>query len=280
MLTKKFKDWAINEEIDYSAYYEIEGAFSEIPMIKKWEDYRNQRNHQLSFNKGISAISLTRGYKKDNNPKSMRINFNLPREFIIKVRDLEKNTECHIIPDLIDDRIVINFLFDERLRYYTNDNDVKRKFSDIGKNIEVDVSYNTIHMGDLKNIFTRTIELIIDAIKDANYIFNADIRRFPNLKKIMAEQVDETYQSLVSDLVDGNLDAIANEYKFDDDTVMVMIARAMEEDPSLESAVNDFSDEAKDLWFSNMGGKDLKITSGLSKQIKALKRVKNSLKFI
>ena len=96
----------------------------------------------------------------------------------------------------------------------------------------------------------------------------------------MAEQVDETYQSLISDLVDGNLEVIANEYKFDDDTVMVMIARAMEEDPSLENSVNDFSDEAKDLWFSNMGGRDLKITSSLSKQIKALKRVKNSLKFI
>jgi hypothetical protein len=276
MSTKKFKDWDINEEIDYSAYSELEGAFSEIPMIKKWEEHRNR---QSSFNSGRYTINIMKGYRKDNNPKNMRVNFNLPRVFILKVRDLEKNTECHITPDVIDDKIVINLLFDDKLRDYTNDNDVKRKFSESG-NIEVDVSYNTHHIGDLKKIFTKTVELIIDDIKDANYIFNKDIRRFPNLKKIMAEQVDETYQSLISDLVDGNLEVIANEYKFDDDTVMVMIARAMEEDPSLENSVNDFSDEAKDLWFSNMGGRDLKITSSLSKQIKALKRVKNSLKFI
>lgn len=276
MSTKKFKDWGINEEIDYSAYSEMEGEFSEIPMVKKWEEYRNR---QSSFNSGRYTVNITKGYRKDNNRKNLRINLNLPRVFILKVAELEKNTECHITTDVLSDKIVINLTFDEKLRDYTNDNDVKRKFSESG-NIEVEVFYNTIHMGDLKKIFTRTVELIIDDIKDANYIFNKDIRRFPNLKKIMADQVDETYQSLISDLTDGNLDAIANDYKFDDDTVMVMIARALEEDPSLESSVNDFSDEAKDLWFSNMGGKDLKVTSSLSKQIKTLKRVKNSIKFI
>ena len=276
MPTKKFKDWNLNEEIDYSAYSEMEGEFSEIPMIKKWEEYRNR---QSTFNSGRYTISILKGYRKDNDPKNLRVNFNLPRVFILKVRDLEKNTECHITPDVLEDKIVINLLFDENLREYTNDNDVKRKFSESG-NISVDVSYNTKYIGDLKKIFTKTVELIIDDIKDANYIFNKDIRKFPNLKKIMADQVDETYQSIISDLVDGNLEAIENDYKFDDDTMMAMIARAVEEDPSLENAVNNFPDEARDLWFSNMGGKDLKVTPDLSKQIKALKRVKNSLKFI
>ncbi len=276
MPTKKFKDWNLNEEIDYSAYSEMEGEFSEIPMIKKWEEYRNR---QSTFNSGRYTISILKGYRKDNDPKNLRVNFNLPRVFILKVRDLEKNTECHITPDVLEDKIVINLLFDENLREYTNDNDVKRKFSESG-NISVDVSYNTKYMGDLKKIFTKTVELIIDDIKDANYIFNKDIRKFPNLKKIMADQVDETYQSIISDLVDGNLEAIENDYKFDDDTMMAMIARAVEEDPSLENAVNNFPDEARDLWFSNMGGKDLKVTPDLAKQIKALKRVKNSLKFI
>lgn len=276
MPTKKFKDWNLNEEIDYSAYSEMEGEFSEIPMIKKWEEYRNR---QSTFNSGRYTISILKGYRKDNDPKNLRVNFNLPRVFILKVRDLEKNTECHITPDVLEDKIVINLLFDENLREYTNDNDVKRKFSESG-NISVDVSYNTKYIGDLKKIFTKTVELIIDDIKDANYIFNKDIRKFPNLKKIMADQVDETYQSIISDLVDGNLEAIENDYKFDDDTMMAMIARAVEEDPSLENAVNNFPDEARDLWFSNMGGKDLKVTPDLAKQIKALKRVKNSLKFI
>ena len=276
MPTKKFKDWNLNEEIDYSAYSEMEGEFSEIPMIKKWEEYRNR---QSTFNSGRYTISILKGYRKDNDPKNLRVNFNLPRVFILKVRDLEKNTECHITPDVLEDKIVINLLFDENLREYTNDNDVKRKFSESG-NISVDVSYNTKYMGDLKKIFTKTVELIIDDIKDANYIFNKDIRKFPNLKKIMADQVDETYQSIISDLVDGNLEAIENDYKFDDDTMMAMIARAVEEDPSLENDVNNFPDEARDLWFSNMGGKDLKVTPDLAKQIKALKRVKNSLKFI
>lgn len=276
MSTKKFKDWNLNEEIDYSAYSEMEGEFSEIPMIKKWEEYRNR---QSTFNSGRYTISILKGYRKDNDPKNLRVNFNLPRVFILKVRDLEKNTECHITPDVLEDKIVINLLFDENLREYTNDNDVKRKFSESG-NISVDVSYNTKYIGDLKKIFTKTVELIIDDIKDANYIFNKDIRKFPNLKKIMADQVDETYQSIISDLVDGNLEAIENDYKFDDDTMMAMIARAVEEDPSLENAVNNFPDEARDLWFSNMGGKDLKVTPDLAKQIKALKRVKNSLKFI
>ena len=276
MPTKKFKDWNLNEEIDYSAYSEMEGEFSEIPMIKKWEEYRNR---QSTFNSGRYTISILKGHRKDNDPKNLRVNFNLPRVFILKVRDLEKNTECHITPDVLEDKIVINLLFDENLREYTNDNDVKRKFSESG-NISVDVSYNTKYIGDLKKIFTKTVELIIDDIKDANYIFNKDIRKFPNLKKIMADQVDETYQSIISDLVDGNLEAIENDYKFDDDTMMAMIARAVEEDPSLENAVNNFPDEARDLWFSNMGGKDLKVTPDLAKQIKALKRVKNSLKFI
>lgn len=276
MPTKKFKAWNLNEEIDYSAYSEMEGEFSEIPMIKKWEEYRNR---QSTFKGSRYTISISKGYRKDNDPKNLRVNFNLPRVFILKVRELEKNTECYITPDVIEDKIVINLLFDENLKEYSNDNDVKRKFSDIG-DISVDVSYNTKYMGDLKKIFTRTVELIIDDIRDANYIFNQDIRRFPNLKKIMADQVDETYQSIISDLVDGNLEAIENDYKFDDDTVMTMIARAVEEDPSLENAVNDFPEEARDLWFSNMGGKDLKVTQNLSKQIKALKRVRNSLKYI
>ena len=276
MPTKKFKDWNLNEEIDYTAYSELEGEFSEIPMIKKWEEHRNK---QSSFNSGRYTVSIMKGYRKDNDPKNLRVNFNLPRVFILKVRDLEKNTECHITPDVLEDKIVINLLFDENLREYTNDNDVKRKFSESG-DISVDVSYNTQYTGDLKKIFTKTVELIIDDIKDANYIFNKDIRKFQNLRKIMADQVDETYQSIISDLVDGNLEAIENDYKFDDDTMMAMIARAVEEDPSLENVVNDFPEEARDLWFSNMGGKDLKVTPDLAKQIKALKRVKNSLKFI
>ena len=276
MPTKKFKDWNLNEEIDYTAYSELEGEFSEIPMIKKWEEHRNK---QSSFNSGRYTVSIMKGYRKDNDPKNLRVNFNLPRVFILKVRDLEKNTECHITPDVLEDKIVINLLFDENLREYTNDNDVKRKFSESG-DISVDVSYNTQYTGDLKKIFKKNVELIIGDIKDANYIFNKDIRKFPNLRKIMADQVGETYQSIISDLVDGNLEAIENDYKFDDDTMMAMIARAVEEDPSLENVVNDFPEEARDLWFSNMGGKDLKVTPDLAKQIKALKRVKNSLKFI
>ncbi len=276
MSTKKFKEWDINEEIDYTSYSELENLLSEIPMIKRWEEHRNK---QSSFDNGRYTIHIVKGYRKNNDPKNLKINFNLPRTFLIKFKELEKNTECDITPDVVSDKIVINLLYDDKLRGYTNDNDVKRKFSESG-NMEVDVFYNTANLEDLKKIFEKTIELIIEDIRDANYIFNKDIRKFPNLKRIMAEQVDETYQSIIDNLIQGNLDTIADDYKFDDDTILAMIARAVEEDPSLEDSVNNFPEEARDLWFSNMGGKDLKVTPSLSKQIKSLKRVKNSLKFI
>lgn len=276
MSTKKFKEWDINEEIDYTSYSELENLLSEIPMIKRWEEHRNK---QSSFDNGRYTIHIVKGYRKNNDPKNLKINFNLPRTFLIKFKELEKNTECDITPDVVSDKIVINLLYDDKLRGYTNDNDVKRKFSESG-NMEVDVFYNTANLEDLKKIFEKTIELIIEDIRDANYIFNKDIRKFPNLKRIMAEQVDETYQSIIDNLIQGNLDTIADDYKFDDDTILAMIARAVEEDPSLEDSVNNFPEEARDLWFSNMGGKDLKVTPSLYKQIKSLKRVKNSLKFI
>jgi len=276
MSTKKFKEWDINEEIDYTSYSELENLLSEIPMIKRWEEHRNK---QSSFDNGRYTIHIVKGYRKNNDPKNLKINFNLPRTFLIKFKELEKNTECDITPDVVSDKIVINLLYDDKLRGYTNDNDVKRKFSESG-NMEVDVFYNTANLEDLKKIFEKTIELIIEDIRDANYIFNKDIRKFPNLKRIMAEQVDETYQSIIDNLIQGNLDTIADDYKFDDDTILAMIARAVEEDPSLEDSVNNFPEGARDLWFSNMGGKDLKVTPSLYKQIKSLKRVKNSLKFI
>jgi hypothetical protein len=277
MSTKKFKDWDVNEAIDWDSDPEIKSEFNEIPMIKKWEAHRTkQRGYGNSY-----TISITKGFGSQGKSSSLRAMFNLPRIFINKVAELEKSTECHIVPDVISDRIIIIMTLDETLKPYTSDNDVIRKMSERG-DMEVHVSFNTDHIGDLRKIFSSTVDFIMDDLRDATYIFNKDIRRFPKLLKIMKDQVDETYQKLLDDLIKGDLDGIKNDYIFDDDTVMVMMARAIDEDPSLSDDINSFPEEARNIWFKNIEkySKDSKVGVGLSKTIASMKRIETALKFI
>lgn len=278
MSTKKFKDWNIIESIDWDSDSDIKSKFYDIPMIKKWEAHRRKQN---DFNLGLYTLNITKGFRVNGKSSSMRITFNLPRIFINKVAELEKSTECHIVPDVVSDRIVIIMELDETLRPYTNDNDVTRKMSERG-DMEIHVSFNTDYASDLKKIFDSTVDFLMADLRDATYVFNKDIRRFPKLLKIMKEQVDETYQKLLDDLMEGDLDSINNDYHFDDDTVMVMMARALDEDPSLEDDINSFPEEARNIWFKNLGKyeKDLKVKPGLSKFIYGLKRVESALKYI
>jgi hypothetical protein len=277
MSTKKFKDWNINETINWDTDPDIKSEFYEIPMIKKWEAHRNK---QRNFG-GAYTINVAKGFRPQGKSNSLRIMFNLPRIFINKVAELEKNTECHIVPDVVADRIIIVMLLDETLRPYSNDNDVTRKMSERG-DMEINVSFNSSHIGDLKKIFNATVDFIMNDLKDATYIFNKDIRRFPKLAKIMKEQVDETYQKLLDDLIKGDLDNIKDGYHFDDDTVMVMMARALDEDPSLEGDINSFPEEARNIWFKDLikYDKDLRVKPGLSKTIASLKRAESALKYI
>jgi hypothetical protein len=96
----------------------------------------------------------------------------------------------------------------------------------------------------------------------------------------MKQQIDETYQSMIDDLSKGDIEKIEKDYIFDDQTVLAMIGRSMEEDPSLEDAVNSFPDEFKDIFFKEFGGRDYKATKDLAKIIKAAKIVKNAMRFI
>jgi hypothetical protein len=277
MSTKKFKDWNVNEAIDWDSDPEIKSEFNEIPMIKKWEAHRTkQRGYGNSY-----TISIIKGFRSQGKSSSLRAMFNLPRIFINKVAELEKSTECHIVPDVISDRIIIIMTLDETLKPYTSDNDVIRKMSERG-DMEIHVSFNTDHIGDLRKIFSSTVDFIMDDLRDATYIFNKDIRRFPKLLKIMKDQVDETYQKLLDDLIKGDLDEIKDGYIFDDDTVMVMMARAIDEDPSLSDDINSFPEEARNIWFKNLAryGEDPKVGPGLSKTIASLKRIETALKFI
>ena len=278
MSTKKFKDWNINEAINWDSDSEIRSEFCEIPMIKKWEAHRNK---QHTFNSGSYTINITKGFKALGKSSSLRMIFNLPRIFINKVAELEKNTECHIVPDVVADRIVIIMTLDETLSPYTSDSDVIRKMSERG-DMEIHVSFNADHISDLRKIFTSTIDFIMNDLKEATYIFNKDIRRFPKLLKIMKEQVDETYQKMLSDLIDGKLDDIRDDYQFNDDTVMVMMLRALDEDPALEYDINSFPPEARDIFFKNLEkySKDMKVKPGLAKTIASLKRAENALKYI
>jgi hypothetical protein len=277
MSTKKFKDWNINEAINWDTDPDIKSEFYEIPMIKKWEAHRNK---QRNFG-GAYTINVAKGFRPQGVSNSLRIMFNLPRIFINKVAELEKNTECHIVPDVVADRIIIVMLLDETLRPYSNDNDVTRKMSERG-DMEIHVSFNADHVSDLRKIFNATVDFIMNDLKDATYIFNKDIRKFPKLLKIMKEQVDETYQKMLSDLIDGDLDKIKDDYQFNDDTVMVMMLRALDEDPSLESDINSFPPEARDIFFKNLEkySKDMKVKPGLAKTIASLKRAENALKYI
>jgi len=277
MSTKKFKDWNINEAINWDTDPDIKSEFYEIPMIKKWEAHRNK---QRNFG-GAYTINVAKGFRPQGVSNSLRIMFNLPRIFINKVAELEKNTECHIVPDVVADRIIIVMLLDETLRPYSNDNDVTRKMSERG-DMEIHVSFNADHVSDLRKIFSATVDFIMDDLKEATYIFNKDIRKFPKLLKIMKEQVDETYQKMLSDLIDGDLDKIKDDYQFNDDTVMVMMLRALDEDPSLESDINSFPPEARDIFFKNLEkySKDMKVKPGLAKTIASLKRAENALKYI
>lgn len=277
MSTKKFKDWNINETINWDTDPDIKSEFNEIPMIKKWEAHRTkQRGYGNSY-----TISITKGFRSQGKSSSLRVMFNLPRIFINKVAELEKNTECHIVPDVISDRIIIIMTLDETLKPYTSDNDVIRKMSERG-DLEVHVSFNSDHIGDLRKIFSSTVDFIMNHLRDATYIFNKDIRRFSKLAKIMREQVDETYQKLLDDLIKGDLNNIVDDYRFNDDTVMVMMARALDEDPSLENDINSFPEEARNIWFKDLikYDKDLKIKPGLAKAIATLKRAESALKYI
>lgn len=285
MSTKKFKDWSIIESMDWNiesmdwdSDSEIKRKFYDIPMIKKWEAHRRKQN---DFNLGLYTINITKGFRVNGKSSSMRITFNLPRIFINRVAELEKSTECHIVPDVVSDRIVIIMELDETLRPYTNDNNVTRKMSERG-DMEIHVSFNTDYASDLKKIFDSTVDFLMADLRDATYVFNKDIRRFPKLLKIMKEQVDETYQKLLDDLIGGDLDNINNDYHFDGDTVMVMMARALDEDPSLEDDVNSFPEEARNIWFKDLAkyDRDLKMKPGLSKAISRLKRVESALKYI
>ncbi len=276
MSTKNFKDWQINESIEWNSSDEIAGMLSNIPMIKKWEAHRSK---SLNFNGGRYTISILRGFKTSGNHKSLRINFNLPRTFILKTRGLEESSHCHITPDVVSDRFSITLIDDETLKSYTSDSDVKRSFSDVG-DTNLEVRFNSDSSGELVRIFSDSINYLIDDLRDANYIFNADIRKFPKLNTIMKQQVNETYQSMIDDLVNGDIDAIENNYKFDEYTIMAMLGRAMEEDHTLEDVINSFPDEAKDIWFPKLGGKDYKVTRNLSKIIKSLKIVERAMKFI
>jgi hypothetical protein len=119
----------------------------------------------------------------------------------------------------------------------------------------------------------------MDDFRDSHYIFNADIRKIPKLNIIMKEQVNETYQNMLDDLSKGDLDAIENNYKFDVNTIAAMLGRAIDDDPSLEDQINSLPDEAKDIWFATLGGKEFKATKNLSKLLKSLKIV-NAMKMI
>jgi hypothetical protein len=63
---------------------------------------------------------------------------------------------------------------------------------------------------------------------------------------------------------------------------MVMMARALDEDPSLENDINSFPEEARNIWFKDLikYDKDLKIKPGLAKAIATLKRAESALKYI
>lgn len=276
MSTKKFNDWKINESISPDMSDEIAGDLYEIPLIKKWEEYRNKTLHFVS---GRYTISILKGARVHGYPNSLRMNFNLPRVFINKVKELEKYTHCHIAQDVVSDRFQIVLIDDPKLNRYSRDSDVVRTLKETG-DMELEVRFNTDAKSEIRKIFEESINFIMDDLRDSHYIFNADIRKSPNLNAIMKEQVKETYLSMIDDLSNGNLDEIENNYKFDEYTIMAMLGRAIDEDPSLEDAINDFPDEAKDVWFPKLGGKDYKVSGNLSKIIKSLKMVERAMKFI
>ena len=277
MPTKKFNDWNLNEKIDYSDASEIERELSDIPILKKWDASRKNN----LYNRDTYSIKIIKGFKAGGNQESFRIILTLPRIFLTQISRLEKYAECDITPDVTDNRILMNFSYDDKLKHYESDSDLKLDFPDTG-HLGVNVSYNTEYMGDLRKIFTSSLKLITDEMRDANYIFNKDIRKFPKLLKIMKEQVDETYQKMLDDLIDGDVAKLADDYEFDDETVMIMLARALKEDAGLTDTLNNISDEALDKWFKTIGGKatTMGINHELSDKLLNIKKIMNRIDLI
>jgi hypothetical protein len=275
MPTRKFKDWDINESISLSQADEVAKDLYEIPLIKKWEEHRAKT---LQFHGSRYTINILRGFKVHGYVNGLKMSFNLPRTFINKVKELEKYAHCHIAPDVVSDRLYITLIDDTKLKNYGRDSDVVRTFKD-NRDMELEVRFNTNAKSEVRKIFEESINFIMDDFRDSHYIFNADIRKIPKLNIIMKEQVNETYQNMLDDLSKGDLDAIENNYKFDANTIAAMLGRAIDDDPSLEDQINSLPDEAKDIWFATLGGKEFKATKNLSKLLKSLKIV-NAMKMI
>lgn len=275
MSTKKFKDWDIGESISHELADEVAKDLYEIPLIKKWEEHRAKTLH---FNAGRYTINILKGFKVHGYTNGLKMAFNLPRVFINKVKELEKYSHCHIAPDVVSDKLYITLIDDTKLSSYVRDSDVVRTFKETG-DMELEVRFNTNSKSEVRKIFEKSIDFIMDDLRDSHYIFNADIRKIPKLNAIMKEQVNETYRNMIDDLSKGDLDAIQNNYKFDSNTIIAMLGRAIDEDPSLEDQINSLPDEAKDIWFEGLGGKGFRATKNLSKLLKSIKIV-NAMKMI
>jgi hypothetical protein len=258
MKTRKFDEWEINES---NKDFSTDGI---IKIVNKIPFFMHNLNWMFTISTNSDYIQKEAIVGRFR-IKGIRIISNITSI----IPELEKNTECHIIPSLLKRVSLyrIEFIKDDSLPLNQKKDELEAKLDTFVDSHILTINYNAENYKQLEEVIRNSVEILFDEFRDVRIVLPHQLRKVEGLNDAVKLYIRSVYNKMLDEFYENNkLDP--DDYIFNENTMLKLMGDIIDENPSLIPMINNIDPDTKEKWFKLMGGNKIEIDKDFSSIIK------------